>query len=50
MTTTPMRVKFQVWSPAQQRWRTAYCKLALAQTNVDLMRQCGFVARIVWEI
>lgn len=41
-----MKYKLQVWSPAQQRWRTAYARsLASLKVNVALLRSYGFTVR-----
>jgi hypothetical protein len=39
------RIKFQVWSPAQERWRTAYCRAELLQQNITLFTVYGFRVR-----
>lgn len=36
------RVKFQVWSVKQWRWRTAYVKRELLEENIRLFRSYGF--------
>lgn len=39
------RIKFQVWSETQQRWRTAYCKPELLTHNAGLFRIYNFRVR-----
>jgi hypothetical protein len=39
------RIKFQVWSETQGRWRTAYCKPELLQQNYRLFTNYGFTVR-----
>lgn len=40
------RVKFQVWSPSKQAWRTAYCKPELVERNTHAFNDAGFIVRI----
>lgn len=39
------RYKFQVWSDAQQRWRTAYCKPDMLASNCEWFSHYGFQTR-----
>lgn len=39
------RHKFQVWSTAQQRWRTAYCRPDALTHNVRLFHAYGHIVR-----
>lgn len=39
------RVKFQVWSDVQKRWRTAYCRPELLFQNTYLFMSMGFKVR-----
>lgn len=39
------RVKLQVWSEKQGRWRTAYCRHDLIVTNIKLLTKHGFMVR-----
>ena len=39
------RHKFQVWSEAQRRWRTAYCKPELLTSNVVHFMALSFIVR-----
>lgn len=39
------RVKFQVWSYRQIRWRTAYCRPELLIKNRILFNSYGFMVR-----
>lgn len=41
------RVKFQVWSERQQRWRTAYVPIPMLHGNLLLMRIHGLKVRVV---
>lgn len=40
------RVKFQVWSPEKQLWRTAYVRIGLLPQNVQLLVSYGFTVRV----
>jgi hypothetical protein len=40
------RLKFQVWSDAQQRWKMAYCLITMLHENLILMKAFGFKVRV----
>jgi hypothetical protein len=40
------RVKFQVWSKAQQRWRTTYCRISMVAQNIARMKLYGIKVRL----
>lgn len=40
------RVKFQVWSPSKQAWRTAYCKPELVERNTHAFNDAGFIVHV----
>lgn len=39
------RIKFQVWSHDQQRWRTAYVKPDLLYANYARFHELGYTVR-----
>jgi hypothetical protein len=39
------RIKFQVWSPVQKKWRTAYVKRDKLAENIRLLNIYGFSVR-----
>lgn len=43
------RIKFQVWSDDQQRWKTAYVRVDMLYANLVLMRSHGLKVRIRQE-
>jgi hypothetical protein len=40
------RLKFQVWSDAQQRWKTAYCLVTMLHENLIFMKAFGIEVRV----
>ena len=38
------RLKFQVWSDAGQRWKTAYCLITMLHENLIHMKAFGIEA------
>lgn len=40
------RIKFQVWSESQQRWRTVYVVPDKLRQNVILLSSYGFKSRV----
>jgi mannose/fructose/N-acetylgalactosamine-specific phosphotransferase system component IID len=40
------RIKFEVWSPEQKRWRVAYVRPELAAINYERMRAMGYLIRM----
>ena len=40
------RIKFQVWSGTQQRWRTVYVKADMLRPNVILLRAYDMKFRV----
>lgn len=40
------RIKFQVWSDAQQRWKSCYVLIAKLHSNLLMMRAHGFKVRV----
>jgi hypothetical protein len=40
------RLKFQVWSDTQQRWRTAHCLITMLHENLILMNARGIKTRV----
>lgn len=42
-----VRVKFEVWSPTQKRWKTCYCLWGKLAANRKLMREYDIAHRIV---
>lgn len=40
------RIKFQVWSDVQRRWRTAYVHPDKLQDNIEAMCALGYTVRV----
>jgi hypothetical protein len=40
------RLKFQVWSDVQQRWKTAHCLITMLHENLIMMKAHGFKVRV----
>ena len=40
------RLKFQVWSDVQQRWKTAYCLVTTLHENLIMMKAHGLKVRV----
>jgi hypothetical protein len=40
------RMKFQVWSDIQRRWRTAYCLITMLHENLIHMKMFGIKVRV----
>jgi len=46
---TAQRLKFQVWSDAQGRWKTAYCLITMLHENLIFMKAFGIKVRVGGE-
>ncbi len=40
------RIKLQVWSDVQQRWRSAYCLVTMLHENLILLKAFGITFRV----
>jgi hypothetical protein len=40
------RLKLQVWSTTQQRWKTAYCLVTMLHENLIHLKAFGFKVRV----
>ena len=40
------RLKFQVWSDVQQRWKTAFCLVTMLHENLIMMKAHGLKVRV----